>query len=68
MNESIPGDNADTGRATKYHEAERRYGFHPLENERHPKRQISIQVGDGEYNDFRSPCSKIIFGARSSVG
>jgi hypothetical protein len=33
----IPGDNADTGRATKYHEAERRYGFHPLENERHSK-------------------------------
>jgi hypothetical protein len=21
-----------------------------------------------EHNDFRSPCSKIIFGARSSVG
>jgi hypothetical protein len=33
----IAGDNADTGRATKYHEAERRYGFHPLENERHSK-------------------------------
>jgi hypothetical protein len=53
--------------------AERRYGFHllenePLENERHPQCQISIQVDDGEYNDFRSPCSKIIFGARSSVG
>jgi hypothetical protein len=30
--------------------------------------QIEPLPDDAEHNDFRSPCSKIIFGARSSVG